>query len=191
MSTSHLTRLPPGQVLTAKFPILHYGTIPPFDPDSWTFRVFGEVEERLEFSYSEFTQLPKVEIVADVHCVTRWSRFDNRWEGVTFKELMSRIKPRAEARFVMVHADGGYAANLPLDVLLDEDVLFAYRLDGDDLRPEHGWPLRLVVPKKYFWKSVKWVRSLEFMSEDRYGFWELRGYHNDADPWQEQRYSEE
>ena len=182
-------RIPPGQVVTSKFPVLHVGPIPPFDPQRWNLRIFGLVEEEVVFSYQEFMSLPKVEIVSDFHCVTRWSRLGNVWEGVSFQELMRHIRPRPEAKYVMVHCDGGYSTNLPLQALLDDGVLFAYRRDGRDLTPEHGWPLRLVVPKRYAWKSAKWVRGLEFMEHDRPGYWEARGYHNDGDPWKEERYA--
>lgn len=182
-------RIPPGQVVTSKFPVLHVGPIPPFDPQKWGVRVFGLVEEEVVFSYQEFMSLPKVEIVSDFHCVTRWSRLDNLWEGVSFQELMKHIKPSPEAGYVMVHCDGGYTTNLPLPALLDDDVLFAYGHDGRDLALEHGWPLQLVVPKRYAWKSAKWVRGLEFMEDDRPGYWEQRGYHNDGDPWKEERYA--
>lgn len=182
-------RIPPGQVLTSKFPVLHVGSIPPFDPQRWDFRLFGLVEEEVVFSYQEFMGLPKVEIVSDFHCVTRWSRLDNLWEGVSCQEVIKHIRPRPEAKYVMVHCDGGYSTNLPLQALLDDDVLLAYGHDGRDLAPEHGWPLRLVVPKRYAWKSAKWVRGLEFIEEDRPGYWESRGYHNDGDPWKEERYA--
>ena len=183
--------IPPGQVVTSKFPVLHVGPIPPFDPQRWDFRVFGLVEEEVVFSCQEFMSLPRVEMVSDFHCVDRWSRLDNAWEGVSFQELMKHIRPRPEARYVMVHSDGGYTTNLPLKALLEDDVLFAYRHDGRDLTPEHGWPLRLVVPKRYAWKSAKWVRGLEFMDHDRHGYWEARGYHNDGDPWKEERYADQ
>lgn len=182
-------RIPPEQVVTSKFPVLHVGPIPPFDLQGWDFRIFGLVEEEVVFSYQEFMSLPKVEIVSDFHCVTGWSRLDNAWEGVSFQELMKHIKPKPEARYVMVHCDGGYSTNLPLKALLDDDVLFAYGHGGRDLTPEHGWPLRLVVPKRYAWKSAKWVRGLELMEDDRPGYWEQRGYHNDGDPWKEERYA--
>lgn len=191
MAQRYEGRVPPGQVVTQKFPVLHYGAIPPFDPLAWTFRVFGEVEERAEWSYDQFMKMPRVKVVSDVHCVTRWTRLDNLWEGVAFTEILGRIRLKPKARFVIAHADGGYTANMPLEVLKSGDVLFAFRHNGKDLTPEHGWPLRLVVPKLYFWKSVKWVRVIEFAAEDRPGFWEMRGYHNYGDPWKEQRYSEE
>ncbi len=181
-------RIPPGQMVTVRFPVLHVGPVPPFDPQTWDFRAFGLVEE-VTLSYQEFMSLPKVKVVANFHCVTRWSRLDNEWEGVGFRELMRRIRPQPQPRYVMVHCDGGYTTNLPWEALLDEDVLLAYRHDGRDLTPEHGWPLRLVVPKRYAWKSAKWVRALEFMEEDRPGYWEERGYHNRGDPWKEERYA--
>jgi DMSO/TMAO reductase YedYZ molybdopterin-dependent catalytic subunit len=168
--------------------VLHAGTIPRFSEASWDFRVFGLVEQPLRFTWPEFQALPRVRVVSDIHCVTTWSRFDNRWEGVAAREVLRRAAPRPEARFVVVHAEQGYTANLPLEALLDEDVLFADAHDGKPLTPEHGSPLRLVVPKRYFWKSAKWVRGIEMTAEDRPGFWEVRGYNNSADPWREQRY---
>ena len=189
MAKSQKERIPPGQFITEGWPVLHVGPILEFDEKSWSFRVFGLVEEPLTLTYQEFMALPKVTVVADFHCVTTWSKLNNRWEGVAFKEVMKLIRPKPGARFVMVHCDGGYTTNLPLDVLMDDDVLFAYRHNGKPLAPEHGWPLRLVVPKRYGWKSAKWVRGLEFMERDRRGFWEERGYHNDADPWAEERFS--
>jgi DMSO/TMAO reductase YedYZ molybdopterin-dependent catalytic subunit len=188
-SNSLHPRLPPGQTLVQKWPVLHDGPIPPFDPRTWTLRIFGLVEEPITLTYDEFMKLPKVEVVSDIHCVTRWSLFDNRWEGVSFKEVMKLVKPKPEAKFVMIHADVDYTTNLPLEVLLDDDVLFAYRRNGEYLALEHGWPLRLVVPKRYFWKSAKWVRGLEFIAEDKPGFWESRGYHNEGDPWKEERFA--
>ena len=181
-------RLPSGQALTEKWPVLHYGNIPRFDPKTWDFRVFGLVEEAITWTWEEFTSLPQVTITSDIHCVTRWSRYDNRWTGISIFEVMKHVRPLPEARYVMVHADPDYTTNLPLDELLDEDVLFALHHDGEPLTPEHGGPLRLVVPKLYFWKSAKWVRGLEFMAEDAAGFWERAGYHMHGDPWREERF---
>jgi DMSO/TMAO reductase YedYZ molybdopterin-dependent catalytic subunit len=169
--------------------VLHYGDVPRFDPKSWDFRVFGLVENPLRLSYREFMALPQTTVVADMHCVTRWSRFDNRWEGVRAREVIERARPQPEATHVLVHADHGYTANLPLADLLRENVLFARRNDGEPLPPEHGYPLRLVVPHLYAWKSVKWVRGLEFLPRDVAGFWEKNGYHSYGDPWQEQRFT--
>jgi DMSO/TMAO reductase YedYZ molybdopterin-dependent catalytic subunit len=182
-------RVPPGQRVTEKFPVLHYGGIPRFDRQTWDLRVFGLVEEPLSLTYDQFLELPTTRIVADIHCVTGWSKLDTVWEGVLFRELWGRVEGKPEARFVMVHCEQGFTTNVPLEVLLDDDVLLAYRYDDAPLTAEHGYPLRLVVPKRYFWKSAKWVRGLEFMAEDRLGFWEVRGYHNNADPWKEERYS--
>jgi DMSO/TMAO reductase YedYZ molybdopterin-dependent catalytic subunit len=182
-------RVPPGQTVTEKWPVLSYGRTPRFDPATWDFRVFGLVEEERRWTYDEFRALPTTRITADVHCVTTWSLLGSEWEGVHVKELMQHVRPRLEARFVMQHCDGGYTTNLPLEVFLDDDVLLCYRRDGEDLTPDHGWPLRLVVPKRYFWKSAKWVRGLEFMAHDRLGFWEQLGYNNNADPWQEERFA--
>jgi DMSO/TMAO reductase YedYZ molybdopterin-dependent catalytic subunit len=182
-------RLPPGQSLVDKFPVLSYGPTPRFNRQKWDFRVFGMVEEPLRFSYEEFRALPASRQVADFHCVTTWSRLDNVWEGLSVVDLMKRVRLKPEARYVIVHCDGGYTTNLPLEEFVDDDVMLAWRHDGRDLEPDHGWPLRLVVPKLYGWKSAKWVRAIEFTSADRRGFWEVRGYHNHADPWTEERYS--
>jgi len=184
-------RLPPGQVLTRKFPVLHYGQVPHYeDLSRWDLRIFGLVAEEKVLSWEEFNRLPKVQIVADIHCVTRWSMLDTVWEGVRFRDLLDacNIEPAPEARYVMVHAEYGFTTNLPLSVMLDDDVLLATHFDGKPLTPEHGYPLRLVVPKKYFWKSAKWVRGIEFMAEDKLGFWEQAGYNNVADPWRELRF---
>ncbi|MBF8299228.1 MAG: oxidoreductase molybdopterin binding [Dehalococcoidia bacterium] len=185
-----LQRVPPGQAVTAKFPVMTYGATPRFNPQTWRFRLFGEVEKPVELTYEQFMGLPKSAEVADLHCVTQWSRLDNHWDGVRIGEVLKLVTLKPEARFVMAHSDGGYTTNLTLDALLEGDVLLAYKVDGKDLTPDHGWPLRLVVPKLYAWKSAKWLRGLEFMSKDRPGFWENHGYHNVADPWKEQRFSE-
>ncbi|MCJ7619617.1 MAG: sulfite oxidase-like oxidoreductase [Anaerolineae bacterium] len=182
-------RVPPGQRLTEKFPVLHYGSIPKFDRETWDLRVFGLVEDPITISYDQLLELPATRIVADIHCVTGWSKLDTIWEGVLFRDLMKMVVVKPDAMFMMVHCEQGFTANVPLDVLMDGDVLLAYRYDDLPLPPEHGYPLRLVVPKKYFWKSAKWVRGLEMMAQDRLGFWEVRGYHNDADPWKEERYA--
>ena len=183
-------RLPPGQVRTDKWPVLHYGAVPHIDLATWDFRVYGLVETPVRWNYAEFLELPQVQVKSDIHCVTRWSRFDNLWQGVSFTELMRHVKVKAEARHAVIHAEQGFTANLPLAELEQDDVLFAYRHDGRDLTPEHGWPLRLVVPRRYFWKSAKWVRGVELVAEDRHGFWEQNGYHNEADPWSEERFSD-
>ncbi|MGZ3619483.1 MAG: sulfite oxidase-like oxidoreductase [Candidatus Binataceae bacterium] len=182
-------RVPPGQHLVEDFPVLSYGPTPRFNPQKWDFRVLGLVEEQLRFSYQEFRALPLSRQRADFHCVTTWSKLDNLWEGVRVVDLMTRVRLKPEARYVVVHCDGGYTTNLPLEEFVDEDVMLAWRHDGRDLEPDHGWPLRLVVPKLYGWKSAKWVRVIEFSFEDRRGFWEVRGYHNHADPWTQERYS--
>ena len=182
-------RVPPGQWVTEKWPVLHVGAIPGFDPTTWDFRVFGLVEFPLRLTWEEFNALPKVERVSDIHCVTTWSRYDNRWTGVATREILVRARPSPEARFVLVHAENGYTANLPLEKFADEDCLFATHHDGAPLAPEHGYPLRLVVPKLYFWKSAKWVRAIELTAEDHPGFWEVRGYSNTAEAWRGDRYS--
>lgn len=182
-------RVPPGQVLVDKFPVLSYGSTPRFDRQHWDFRVVGSVDEPLRLSFEEFRALPMSRQVADFHCVTTWSRLDNLWEGVKARDLMARVRLKPEARYLLVHCDGGYTTNLTVEEFCGGDVMLAWRLDGRDLAPDHGWPLRLVVPKLYGWKSAKWVRRVEFSPEDRRGFWEVRGYHNHGDPWNEERYS--
>jgi DMSO/TMAO reductase YedYZ molybdopterin-dependent catalytic subunit len=182
-------RIPPGQELTAKWPVLHYGSIPRIDLATWEFRITGLVEEPTWLSWEEFNALPRTTRHNDIHCVTRWTKLDNEWEGVAVLELMKRVTLKSEARAVLVHAEQGFTANLLLDDFLREENLFAFRHNGEPLAPEHGYPLRLVVPHLYFWKSVKWVRGLEFLAEDRPGFWERNGYHMRGDPWDEERYS--
>jgi len=184
-------RVPPGQALTTKWPVLTYGLTPRFDPKSWTFRCFGLVEEEVVWTWDEFLRLPRTEVACDIHCVTRWSRLDNRFEGVHIREIMKRVRLRPEAKYVLIHADPDYTTNLSLDALVDDDVVLALRHDGVDLTPDHGGPLRLVVPKLYFWKSAKWLRAFEFLDVNPPGFWELNGYHMHADPWKEERYSDQ
>ena len=181
--------MPPGQRAVGGWPALTEGAVPRIDLKRWAFRVWGEVEEELTLDWQEFMALPKATVSADAHCVEGWSVEDNTWEGVAFLELMKRIRPKPEAHYVMVHCYGDYTTNISLEDLQDDSVLFAYKHNGQDLTPEHGWPLRLVVPKLYFWKSAKWVWGLYFMNEDRSGFWESRGYHHHGDVWQEERYS--
>ncbi len=184
-------RVPPGQYVTQKWPVLHYGSVPAADLPTWDFRVWGEVEEPFTFSWEEFRQMPRKSINRDIHCVTRWSRLEMDFEGVPIQHILEQARLKPSARFVVEHAEQGYTTNLPLDVLDDDDVLLADMADGEPLSPEHGYPLRLVVPKRYFWKSAKWIRGLEFRADDQLGFWERYGYHNDADPWQEQRFSDD
>lgn len=187
-------RVPPRQVLTNKWPVLHYGEVPGFDAASWTFHIIGLVESPWQCSYAEFLALPRIRVHADMHCVTRWSKLDNLWEGVATREVLAKVKPLPAAKFVMVHCEAGFATNLPLDDFLGEDCLFAWRHNGQDLEPDHGWPLRLVVPRLYAWKSAKWVRGIELMEKDRPGFWEQwkhGGYHMRGDPWQNQRFRDD
>ena len=182
-------RLPPGQYLTEKWPVLHAGDVPDVDLASWTLAVTGEVEQPLTLSYDELTALPATEVTTDIHCVTRWSRFDARFKGVHWRELAALSRPKPTARFAIAHAEAGFTANLPLEAIEDENALVVYEADGDPLTPEHGRPVRLVVPTRYFWKSAKWLRGLELLSADQPGFWERYGYHNDADFWKEERYA--
>jgi DMSO/TMAO reductase YedYZ molybdopterin-dependent catalytic subunit len=184
------TRLPPGQYLTEKWPVLHAGGIPnyPGDLAGWDFRVWGEVETPLTLGWAELNELPQVEVTQDIHCVTRWSRFDTTFAGVSWSALQELAGPRPSARFAIAHAEAGYTANVPAAFLEREGAMLATHADGEPLTPEHGWPLRLVVPGPYFWKSAKWLRGIELTSNDRPGFWERYGYHNDADPFEEERY---
>ncbi|MBF8267804.1 MAG: sulfite oxidase-like oxidoreductase [Dehalococcoidia bacterium] len=180
--------VPPGQFVTEKFPVFTYGDTPAIDLKTWRFRIFGLVEEEVNLTWKEFLTLPQAAVTADFHCVTQWSRMDNLWEGVVFRDLIKLARVKPEARYVMVHCYGGYTTDLPLEALLEENVLFAHRHDGGPLTREHGGPLRLVVPGKYGWKSAKWVNGLELMSQDSPGFWEQRGYNHNADPWREERF---
>jgi DMSO/TMAO reductase YedYZ molybdopterin-dependent catalytic subunit len=192
-------RLPPGQSLTQKFPVLHYGPVPRFNPATWDFRILGEVEEEKRWTWAEFQKLPRTELKMDIHCVTRWSKFDTTWEGVSVRGLVEQglIKLKPSAHFVLQHAEYGFTANLPLEVVLADNFLLATHFNGEPISPDHGYPLRGVVgyltgrddlKTPYLWKGAKWLRSLEFMEHDQYGFWEQAGYHNEADVWQEQRF---
>jgi DMSO/TMAO reductase YedYZ molybdopterin-dependent catalytic subunit len=182
--------VPPGQTVTTGFPVLHVGDIPAIDPATWTLRIFGQVENPFELTYDELRAMPASEFRGDIHCVTRWSKQNTYWVGVKFSTIVERAKPLASAKFVVQHADNDYTTNLPLDVMLCDDVLVAYEFDGRPVEPVHGGPVRMLVPKKYFWKSAKWLHGLEFRDTDQKGFWEVRGYNNDADPWKEERYAD-
>jgi DMSO/TMAO reductase YedYZ molybdopterin-dependent catalytic subunit len=192
-------RLPPGQSLTQKFPVLHYGPVPPFNPATWDFRIWGEVEDEKSWTWSEFNQIPRTSLTMDIHCVTRWSKLNTTWEGVSVKTLVDQgfIKLKPSAKYVLQHAEYGFTVNLPLEVVLAENFLLATHFNGQPLTPEHGAPLRGVVGyimnrddlmTPYFWKGAKWLRGLEFMVHDRPGFWEQAGYHNEADVWREERF---
>jgi DMSO/TMAO reductase YedYZ molybdopterin-dependent catalytic subunit len=182
-------RLPPNQKLTSGWPVLTYGGTPRVNLKDWKFVATGLVEEDVSFTWDEFNALPQATLTSDVHCVTGWSKFDNEWRGVAFAELMKRVTPKPEARHVMAHSYGGYTTNIPLADLQRDDVLVAHTHNGEPIAPEHGGPLRLVVPHLYFWKSAKWLRGLVFMNEEKPGFWEMYGYHLHGDPWKEERYS--
>ena len=192
-------RLPPGQSLTQKFPVLHYGPVPPFNPSTWDLRMWGEVEEEVTWTWDQVQQLPKSTLKMDIHCVTKWSKFDTEWEGISVRRLVDEgvIKLKPEANYVVQHAEYGFTVNLPLDVVLADNFLLATHFNGEPITPDHGYPLRgvvghiperedLVVP--YFWKGAKWLRGLEFRTTDKPGFWEQAGYHNEADIWKEQRF---
>ncbi len=181
-------RVPPGQYLTEKWPVLHYGPVPQFNPKTWDFRVFGRVEKEVRLTWEEFKQLEPTTVVADMHCVTTWSRLDQRWEGIPFSKIVELARPLPDAKFVVSHCEYGFTANVPIEFCLRDDCLIALRANGEPLTAEHGSPARLVVPKLYAWKSAKWLRGIEFSATDKPGFWERNGYHNRGDPWLEERY---
>jgi len=182
-------RLPPGQYLTEKWPVLHAGSVPHVDLARWNFKVWGEVDSPLTLTWSELSDLPTVEVTQDIHCVTRWSRFDARFSGVAWSTIRELVAPHPSARFAIAHSEHDYTANVPASFLDLEGAMLATHADGEPLSLEHGWPMRLIVPGKYFWKSAKWLRGIELSALDRPGFWERYGYHNDADPFKEQRYA--
>ena len=181
-------RVPPGQYLTEKWPVLHYGPVPQFNPRTWEFRVFGNVENEIKLNWEEFQKLDQTEVQADMHCVTTWSRLDQKWEGIPFSKVIELARPKPDSKFVIAHSEYGFTANTPLEYCLRDDCLIALRANGAPLAAEHGSPARLVVPPLYAWKSAKWLRGIEFSDVDKPGFWERNGYHNTGDPWKEQRY---
>jgi len=184
-------RLPPGQSLTLKWPVLHAGNVPRVDLSTWDFRIDGLVEKSVRLTWDEFNRLPQTEIQCDMHCVTHWTRLDNSFQGVLFTEVMKLVSPKPEAKFALVRGEHGFTANLPLQDLMKPTTIFAFKHDGEPLAAEHGYPVRLVVPHLYLWKSVKWVRGFALTSEDTPGFWEEYGYHMYGDPWKEQRFNPE
>lgn len=186
--TQRDSRIPPGQKEIQNWPVLHAGSVPKMDTSQWKFRIWGLVEEEKEFSFKEFMALPKVKVFSDIHCVTTWSKLNNLWEGISTSTLKEQVKILPEAGFVLVHASGNFTTNLSLEEFFKDDVLLATKYNGKTLTKEHGYPLRLIVPQLYFWKSAKWVTGLEFLEEDKRGFWESNGYHNHGDPWKEERY---
>jgi DMSO/TMAO reductase YedYZ molybdopterin-dependent catalytic subunit len=187
--TSNDDRVPAGQHTVKDFPVLHVGDIPYTEvPTDWDFRVYGRVAVPVRWSHAEFRNLPTTSVTTDIHCVTSWTKLDTAWDGVSTNWLLDLVQPNG-ATHVVAHAEGGYTANMPIEDLLTEQSLLAYRYDGQELTPEHGFPLRLLVPHKYLWKSAKWLRALEFVSGDEPGYWERFGYSNTADPWKEERYA--
>jgi DMSO/TMAO reductase YedYZ molybdopterin-dependent catalytic subunit len=190
LTDEQMARIPPGQHRVTDFPVLHVGAVPYANaPTDWDLRVFGLVENPMRWDFGELRALPKSQVTCDIHCVTSWSKLDTAWEGVSMSWLLDQVKPLPSATHVLAHADPDYTTNMPLDDLRRDDVLLAYRFDGQELEPEHGRPLRLLVPHLYFWKSAKWLRGLEFLDADQLGFWERYGYSNTADPWKEERYA--
>jgi DMSO/TMAO reductase YedYZ molybdopterin-dependent catalytic subunit len=187
---SRQDRTPPGQSLTSKWPVLNYGNVPQVDPyhPSWRLRVFGLVENEFELTYRQIREMPAVEVLCDMHCVTHWSKLDNTFRGVPTRALIERACASPQAKYVMCHGENGFTTNLPLADFLGEDCILAYQWEGQDLTPEHGWPLRGLVPRLYLWKSAKWIRGIELRATDAPGFWEQNGYHMHGDPWSEQRF---
>jgi len=181
-------RLPPGQRLVQNWPVLDLGIQPHVPLELWKLTVDGAVEAPMEWDWDAFQALPQVRKVSDIHCVTAWSRYDNAWDGVAARDILARVRPKPEAKHVVFHSHDGYTTNVRLELFDQPDVLLAHSWEGDWLTREHGGPVRVVIPRSYFWKSAKWVRRIELVAEDRPGFWEVRGYHNEADPWEEERY---
>lgn len=181
-------RLPPGQRLTTDWPVLDLGVQPNLSTAEWSLSVGGAVDAPLRWSWGDFMAQPQTELVSDIHCVTTWSRYDNTWTGVSARHLLEMVKPKADARFLMFRSYDGYTTNVPLARFADDDVLLAHSWQGQPLSRDHGGPVRVVIPKLYFWKSAKWLRAITFMDKDSPGYWELRGYHDEGDPWTEQRY---
>ena len=188
--TQKKERVPPGQKRTEKWPVLHHGDIPDLDISEWSFTISGLVEEELKIDYQEFIDLPRVKVLSDIHCVTGWSLLDNQWEGISTGAIRELVKIQEDAKYVMVHGERGFITNLSLNDFFEPDVLFAFSRNGSTLSRAHGYPVRLIVPRLYLWKSAKWVTGVEFMEEERIGFWESRGYHIHGDPWKEERYSD-
>ena len=187
---SQKDRTPPGQTLTTKWPVLHYGNIPNVNPNAsaWRLKVFGLVDNPFELTYSEIREMPAVDVKCDMHCVTHWSRLDNTFTGVPLKSIIERASPKPEARFVMCHSEAGFTTNVPLAEFIGDDCILAYQWQGKDLEPDHGWPLRGLIPRLYLWKSAKWIRGIELRATDAPGFWEQNGYHMHGDPWAEERF---
>lgn len=184
-------RLPPGQVLTERFPILHEGAVPEYDTGDWSLRLFGTLDRPIELRYADLQALPQRVLRCDIHCVTRWSKFDTEWGGVHLQDLLQAFDIQPTSSYVMAHADPDYQTNLLLDDLLHPQSLLATHYAGQPLTAQHGWPLRLVIAGRYFWKSAKWLRGLEFVAQEQPGFWEQNGFHLYADPFAEQRFSGE
>lgn len=182
-------RLPPGQRQVKNWPVLDLGVQPDIPLDKWRLTIDGLVENPVRWTWQEFLGQPEFRATSDIHCVTAWSRYDNQWTGISAKHVLRTVRPKPEAKFITFHSFDTYTTNVPLSAFDDDDVLLAHAWEGKPLTREHGGPLRVVIPKLYFWKSAKWVKRIEFTAEDRPGFWEVRGYHNNGDPWREERYS--
>lgn len=184
-------RIPPGQSLTRDFPVLHYGPTPNVNVQTWNLQVYGLVERTFDVNWTEFRSFPRKSVTLDIHCVTRWSKLDTAWEGADAQELLRHVQPKHNAHFVVAECEYGFTTSVPIEVFADPQTLLADTYDGRPLEREHGYPVRLLIPGKYFWKSAKWLRALKFVEYDELGFWERNGYHNDADPWKEERFSDD
>ena len=184
-------RLPPGQYETNGFPVLSLGPTPIVPKEEWSFLIVGEIDAPKRFTWEEFLKLPQTSVTADIHCVTKWSKFDTNWSGVTIDDLIKTIQLKPSAKYLIAYSYDGYSTNIPLEDVINKQAMVATAYDGKEIDPEHGGPARLIVPHLYFWKSAKWIRGIEFSAVDQPGFWETRGYHNYGDPWKEQRYSDD
>lgn len=190
-SVNGSVRIPAGQTEVRNFPTLDLGIRPDVTTENWTLRIYGLVEKELNINWAQFQAMTQVTEVSDFHCVTRWSQLDMDWQGVPARELIAMAEPQQTAKYVTLHGYDGYTTNLPLDALLDDDVIIAHSVLGAPLTPAHGGPVRIIVPKRYAWKGAKWLKAIELHEFDRPGFWEVRGYHNEADPWKEERFSDD
>lgn len=186
---AHAQRLPPGQRLVTNWPVLDMGIQPQVDKALWEIEISGLVDNPVRWNWNAFMTLPQVSVVSDIHCVTQWSRYDNRWDGVSAAHIMDVVRPKPEAQFIVFHSYDGYTTNIKRSVIEEPDVLLAHSWEGKPLTTEHGAPVRVLIPGWYLWKSAKWIKKIEFVAEDARGFWEVRGYHNEGDPWKEERYS--
>ena len=184
-------RLPPGQRIVKDWPVLDLGVTPKLDLEKWRLRIDGVVESRVIWNWNDFLSQPHLKVTSDIHCVTGWSRYDNRWVGVSASHILSLVKPSSQAKYCIFYSRDGYTTNVSLERFAEDNVMLAFKWNGDVLSAAHGGPVRILMPDWYFWKSAKWLRRIEFSEDDKPGYWEIRGYHNEGDPWKEERYSDD